>query len=97
MKAVVYIIYSERLNKFYIGKSENYAQRIKNHNSDGNENWSKVGRPWQDFVIISCVNFKQAGKIENYIKAQKSKKYLISLKEKPAYINNLLERFAQGC
>ena len=94
---VVYIIYSEKWDKFYIGKSENYPQRIVFHNADENENWTKAGRPWNDFLVISCLSFKQAGKIERYIKAQKSRKYIQSLKEKPEYIQNLLRRFAHDC
>jgi putative endonuclease len=94
---VAYIIYSEKLDKFYIGKSENYLQRILFHNSDENEKWSKAGRPWTNFLLIPCVSFKQAGKIERYIKAQKSKKYILALKERPDYIANLLQRFAHDC
>ena len=97
MEAVTYIIYSEKLDKFYVGKSENYSQRIIIHNSDGNEKWSKAGRPWKDFLIIPCINFKQAGKIERYIKAQKSRKYIQSLKEQPDYVVNLLARFVNDC
>jgi putative endonuclease len=97
MEAVVYIIYSEKLDKFYIGKSENYSQRIMIHNSDENEKWSKAGRPWKDFLVVSCISFKQAGKVERYIKAQKSRKYILSLKERPDYIANLLGRFAHDC
>lgn len=93
-KPVVYIIYSEKLDKFYVGKSENFEQRIMIHNSDENEKWSKAGRPWIEYLIIDCKSFTQAGKIERYIKAQKSKKYVVSLKEKPGYIENLLSRFA---
>jgi putative endonuclease len=90
MKPVAYIIYSEKLDKFYIGKSENFDQRIVFHNSDENEKWSKAGRPWKDFLVIPCLSFKQAGKIERYIKAQKSKKYILLLKSNPEYIANLL-------
>jgi putative endonuclease len=96
-KAAVYIIYSKKLNKFYIGKTENFYQRILFHNSDENEKWSKAGRPWNEFLIIDCQCFKQAGKVEHYIKAQKSRKYLISLKERPEYVENLLGRFAHDC
>jgi len=54
MNPVVYIIYSEKLNKFYIGKSENFAQRLMIHNSDENEKWSKVGKPWTEFLVVEC-------------------------------------------
>jgi putative endonuclease len=91
--AVVYILYSEKLDKFYVGKSENFRQRLIIHNSDENEKWSKAGRPWAEYLVIKCVNFKQAGKIERYIKAQKSRKYIVQLKEKPSVVENLMRRF----
>jgi putative endonuclease len=97
MNPVVYIIYSKKLNKFYIGKSENFTQRLVIHNSDENEKWSKSGRPWEPYLVINCKHFKQAGSIERYIKAQKSKKYIIQLKEKPNYLQNLLNRFSHDC
>lgn len=97
MEPVTYIIYSEKLDKFYIGKSETFSQRILFHNSDENEKWSKTGRPWVEFLIIPCETFKQAGKIERYIKAQKSRKYILQLNEKPEYLQNLRNRFANDC
>ena len=54
MNPVVYIIYSEKLDKFYIGKSENFAQRLMIHNLDENEKWSKVGKPWTEYLIVEC-------------------------------------------
>ena len=97
MNPVVYIIYSEKLDKFYIGKSENFAQRLMIHNLDENEKWSKVGKPWTEYLVVECLSFKQAGTIERYIKAQKSRKYIIQLKQKPNYIENLLSRFTNEC
>ncbi len=93
MTPVVYILYSEKLDKFYIGKSQNFQQRLMIHNSDENEKWSKLGRPWKVFLIIDCLNFIQAGKIERYIKAQKSRKYILSLKDNYLSIDKLLSRF----
>jgi putative endonuclease len=81
MQPVVYILYSHLLDKFYIGKSENFAQRLLIHNSGENEKWSRSGRPWIEFLVIPCVTFAQAGKMERYIKAQKSRKYIQALKE----------------
>jgi putative endonuclease len=96
-KPVVYIIYSKSLDKYYVGKSENFGLRLEIHNSDGNEKWSKAGRPWTAYLVIACVSFKQAGKIERYVKAQKSRKYLVQLRENPDYVSNLLRRFAHDC
>jgi putative endonuclease len=80
-----YIIYSEKIDKFYVGKSENFPQRLLFHNSDENEKWSKSGRPWAEYLVINCKTFKQAGKIERYIKAQKSRKCRQHSNAQPGY------------
>ncbi len=95
MNVLVYILYSSKLDKFYVGFSENFTQRKGIHNSDENEKWTKVGRPWIEYLLIECNSKPQALKIEKYIKKQKSKKYIIALKQNPRYVQNLLERFTQ--
>lgn len=97
MKIVVYILHSSKLDKFYIGFSENFEQRLMIHNSDENEKWSKAGRPWTEYLQIECLTKLQALKIEKYIKKQKSRKYIRSLKENPEYVQNLLKRFLADC
>ncbi len=96
MKPVVYILYSVKLDKFYIGFSENFNQRLEIHNDEANEKWSKNGAPWEEFLVIECSSKTQGLKMEKYIKKQKSKKYILSLKENLHYRENLLNRFAHG-
>ena len=45
MKYFVYILYSEAIQKFYIGQTQNIASRLKRHNS-GAENFTSKGIPW---------------------------------------------------
>jgi putative endonuclease len=94
MKPVAYIIYSEKLDKFYIGKSENFTQRISMHNSDQNQHWTKTGQPWKEFLIVNCNSYAQAGKIEHYIKAQKSRKFISELNQNPGRVEKLCMRFS---
>ncbi len=96
MEVVVYILYSEKLDKFYIGYSENMEQRIGFHNSEENLKWTKSGAPWQIYLLISCATVSQARKIERYIKQQKSKKYILQLIERKDMVENLKSRFFEG-
>ncbi len=41
----VYILYSERLAKFYIGQTNNLTERLTRHNS-GYEAFTSKGVPW---------------------------------------------------
>ena len=53
----VCIRYSNKLGKFFIGKSENFIQRFTIYNSDENEKWSKTASLWSEYLIIECLNF----------------------------------------
>jgi putative endonuclease len=41
----VYIIYSEKLDKYYIGFSSNVGERLLKHNRKS-KGFSNAGRPW---------------------------------------------------
>jgi putative endonuclease len=40
-----YILYSQKLDKFYIGSTANIQGRIKRHNSS-NKGFTSTGKPW---------------------------------------------------
>ncbi|OFX89545.1 MAG: hypothetical protein A2W99_14565 [Bacteroidetes bacterium GWF2_33_16] len=42
----VYILFSEKLSKFYIGQTNNLEERLKRHNS-GYEIFTSKGTPWK--------------------------------------------------
>jgi putative endonuclease len=46
----VYIIYSEKFDRFYIGQTENVLSRIERHNN-GYEKATSPYKPW----IVKCV------------------------------------------
>ena len=84
MKHYVYIIYSEKLNRFYIGETDNFLRRLDEHNVGFfiNSYTSKTS-DWKLFFLISCENRIQARKVENHIKKMKSRKYIKDLKKYP--------------
>jgi putative endonuclease len=97
MNPVVYILHSEKLDKFYIGYSLNFEQRLEIHNSEQNTKWTKRGRPWIPFLIIECSSKKQAMAIEKYLKNQKSRQTLLELKSNEQFVSKLLSKFSSDC
>lgn len=93
--ASVYIIHSEKTNKFYIGfTTEDVTQRVERHNNDYYEDkFTASGKPWRFFLEIKCTSLKQARQIENHIKKMKSKKYIQNLIKYPLIIEKLLEKY----
>ena len=92
---LVYIIYSAKLDRFYIGESYEIKQRLDYHNSmELNTNSTRVGIPWVIYFTIPVENRNQARKIESHIKRMKSKTYFKNLKKYPEMTKKLLKRYA---
>ena len=52
MAYFVYILYSDSINKFYTGQTNDIDQRIKRHNS-GAEKFTSKGVPWE---LVWCTS-----------------------------------------
>ncbi len=90
----VYIIFSEKLNKLYIGYSSDTDERLAYHNeSERNKIWTKRGIPWKKFLTIKCDSEKQAINIERHIKKMKSKKYIENLAKYPEMVDKLIQKY----
>ncbi len=78
----VYIIYSPKLDRFYIGSTDNFDLRIIQHNSVlYQDSFTSKGIPWDLFLNIECNNSAQAYNIEKHIKKMKLKNYIQKLKQ----------------
>ena len=70
-----YILYSQPLDRYYIGQTNDLENRINQHNSGSNRFTSK-GIPW---IIVRKEKFNsrlEAIQRENEIKRKKSRKYI---------------------
>jgi putative endonuclease len=72
----VYILYSGKLNKYYVGKTADVNKRLAFHNSAYNTIWTKRGQPWILKASIPFANSHEASKAELFIKRQKSKAFI---------------------
>ena len=71
----VYILYSEKLDRYYIGSTIDVNQRLEQHNSGRNKS-TKAGAPW---VIKFYQEFEDISEARSYVyalKKKKSRKYL---------------------
>jgi putative endonuclease len=75
MKYFVYILFSERLGKYYVGHTEDLERRLVEHNS-GKGNYTSKGIPWKSIHIISMQTRSEAIKLEHQIKKRGIKRYL---------------------
>jgi len=72
----VYILYSRKIDKYYIGYSENPQKRLEFHNSEFNKIWSRRGQPWELRLTIKFDTKTEALHSERFIKRKKSRAYI---------------------
>jgi len=80
-KYFLYIIWSEKLNKYYIGSSSNPEKRLSEHNI-GKANFTRKGIPWQMKYIEQLGSKEEGQKREREIKRMKSRTYIEHLIKK---------------
>ena len=91
----VYILYSSKIDKYYIGQTELLAiERLDQHNSTFyDKSFTKNGIPWELYFELECKSKKQAIQIENHIKKMKSRLYIQNLKRYPEISIKLLNEY----
>jgi putative endonuclease len=76
MEFCVYILWSERLGKYYVGSTGNLENRVKRHNK-GEEKFTSKGVPWQ-LIWSECYRTRsEAVQMENKIKKRGIQRFLI--------------------
>lgn len=70
-----YILWSELIQKFYVGSTEDLPQRLLRHNS-GRVKFTSKGVPWQLIWSFEGVDRKEAFKLEMKIKSRGIKRFL---------------------
>ena len=74
----VYIIYSQSLDKHYIGFSSDVTDRLRKHNRKS-KGFSNLGKPWVLLYSESFLTMKDAMAREKQLKAWKNRKRLEAL------------------
>lgn len=91
-----YIIFSLKLNRFYIGIThEDLNSRVLKHNegSYGNHRFTAKANDWVLFLYIETTSIEQALAIEKHIKAMKSSLYIRNLVKHPKIIEDLKSKY----
>ena len=88
-----YIIFSQSLNKFYIGACQNSLEdRITKHNNHeyGNHRFTAAANDWKLFLQIDTKDYAHAVRIERKIKSMKSRIYIQNLIKYPELIEKII-------
>jgi putative endonuclease len=69
MSYTVYILFSQKYCKTYVGFTSNLEERFKSHNELGNKGWSIKFRPWQIVYTEEFNDKKEALLREKFLKS----------------------------
>ncbi len=89
----VYVLFSEKLNRFYIGATSDFGTRWHYHQHAENHKFTHKASDWTLFLSIECATKTQAFAVEKHIKAMKSKTYIQNLKKYPEMTQKLLQKY----
>jgi len=70
--AWIYILYSEKKNRYYVGSTEDIERRLVEHNR-GHTEWTRAGIPWQLMASQEVPTLGEARSGERYLKKLKSR------------------------
>ena len=73
---VVYILYSERFNKYYRGYTSNLIERFKSHNELSKKGYTINYRPWKVVYVEFCANKTEAIQGEKFLKSGFGRKWV---------------------
>jgi putative endonuclease len=80
MEFFVYILYSECADKYYVGSTDNWKNRVESHNHSDRNTFTSKHRPWKLMAVFIAGETRAAAmKHEAFIKKQKSRRLIEKL------------------
>jgi len=72
----VYVLYSRKFNKIYVGFTSNLEQRFISHNEKAKSGWTIKFRPWKILFYEKFSTKPEAMKREKALKGHKGRDYI---------------------
>ena len=92
--AVVYILFSKSIDRFYVGSCKDLQIRLEEHRSKKYKNsFTAKAYDWTVFLQINNLEYRQARSIEAHIKRMRSKVYINNLLRYPEIIEKLIQKY----
>ena len=72
----VYVLYSPKYEKIYIGETSNVGDRFISHNLETNKGWTGRFRPWVLIYAEKCDDKLEALKREKQLKSAAGRRWI---------------------
>ena len=87
MKFVTYILFSDKLKRYYTGHTDNLVKRLDEHNR-GKSKFTKTGVPWVLIESFELETKTEAFNLELKIKKRGCKRYLEDIQKNKVLLKN---------
>ncbi|MBS3738884.1 GIY-YIG nuclease family protein [Mesohalobacter halotolerans] len=89
----VYIIYSKKIDRYYVGETHNVEKRLILHNNGNYEGpFTKIANDWRVVLKFKCVNRSKSIFLKKFIKRMKSRKFIEKVIQNPEILSDLLTK-----
>ena len=89
----VYILFSEKLNRYYVGTTDDVARRLFEHNSGFYDGvFTSKGIPWRLCLSYSCDTSDKAYALERFVKRMKSRKFIEKILDDVKIIDDIVSK-----
>ena len=89
---IVYIIYSNKTDKYYIGTTDDFNKRLEEHNNAFYPNaYTRKGEPWILKKCFYCEFSKEAYFMERFIKRMKSRDFIEKIINDPSLFYEIMK------
>ncbi len=93
MEYLVYILHSEKLDRFYTGYTSDLERRLEFHTNAEAQKFTAKANDWNLFFSIKCLSKEQALQVEKHIKKMKGAKYIHNLARYPQMADKLIKKY----
>ncbi len=94
MPHYVYILYSAKHDKFYVGESADVHNRLLFHNHLSEHSYTSKYKPWTIQVVMALPDYSCARNMERHIKRQKNRRVIKLLVHDEKYRKSMIGRFS---
>ena len=89
----LYIIFSDSLNRYYVGETHDTEKRLIKHNNHTYKGaFSNIADDWKIVLSKNCQSKKEALFLEAFIKRMKSKKFILKIIGNPDILDDILNK-----
>jgi len=89
----LYILYSKKIDRFYVGETPDIDLRVNLHNSHYfKKSFTNSSSDWEIVLDKRCKDRGEALYLENFIKRMKSKKFIEKIIVDPKILDDIVHK-----